>query len=77
MRDSALCHAGTERRLHIAPPSVWLCVIALVGRYPSVACVHLAPLRAGVAWVACLAGLARVRARVRAYEGTPHRLAGG
>jgi len=54
--------------LHIAPPSVWLCVIALAGRYPSVACVHLAPLRAGVAWVACLAGLARVRARVRAYS---------
>jgi len=48
-------------------PSVWLCVIALAGRYPSVACVHLAPLRAGVAWVACLAGLARVRARVRVY----------
>ena len=58
-------------------PSVWLCVIALAGRYPSVACVHLAPLRAGVAWLACLAGLAGVRARVRAYEGTPHRLAGG
>ena len=52
-------------------PSVWLCVIALTGCYPSVACVHLAPLRE---WVA---GLARVRARVRAYDGTPHRLAEG
>ena len=58
-------------------PSVWLCVIALTGRFPSVVCVHLAPLREGVAWVAYLAGLARVRARVRAYDGTPHRLAGG
>jgi len=58
-------------------PSVWLCVIALAGRYPSVACVHLEPLREGVDWMACLAGLARVRARVRAYEDTPHQQAGG
>ena len=58
-------------------PSVWLCVIALAGRYPSAARVHLAHLREGVAWVACLAGLARVRTRVRAYEDTPHRLAEG
>jgi len=50
---------------------VWLCVIALTGCYPSVACVHLATLRELVA------GLARVRARVRAYDGTPHRLAEG
>jgi len=53
MRDSALCHAGTEGRL------------------------HLAPVRAGVSWLACLAGLAGVRARALAYEGTPHRLAAG
>jgi len=58
-------------------PSVWLCVIALAGRYPSVAYVHLEPLRKGAAWVSCLAGLARVRARVRAYEDTLHRQAGG
>ena len=58
-------------------PSVWLCVIALAFRYPSAACVHLSHLREGVAWVACLAGVDRVRACVRAYEDTPHRLAGG
>jgi len=58
-------------------PSSWLCAIALAGRYLSVVCVYLAPLRAGVAWVVCLAGLASVRARVWAYEGTPHRLTGG
>jgi len=47
-------------------PSVWLCVIARAGRYPSAACVHLAHLREGAAWVACLAGLARMHERVRA-----------
>jgi len=56
---------------------VWQCVVALAVRYLSAACVHLAHLRERVAWVACLAGLTRVRARVRAYEDTPHRLAGG
>jgi len=72
-RFSVVPRRNGEEIEHCAP-SVWLCVIALAGRYPSAACVHLAPLREGIAWVACLAGLARVRARVRAYEGTPHRL---
>jgi len=58
-------------------PSVWLCANTLACRYPSAACVHLSHLREGVAWVACLAALARVRVCVRAYEDTPHRLAGG
>jgi len=66
-----------EGEIAYCAPSVWLCVIALAGRCPSAACVHLAPLREGVAWGACLAGLARVRARVRVYEDTPHWLAGG
>jgi len=47
-------------------PSVWLCVIALAGRYPSAACVHLAHLREGAAWVASVAGLVRMHERVRA-----------